>query len=61
MARKAAEGDEKDGVTAAAARHAAARSDGPHLIATARERNAGDKDREMLAYGEKGNVSVLAC
>ena len=33
------------------------------LRATARELAATlvTRDREMLAYGEKGNVSVLAC
>ena len=33
------------------------------LLATARELAAAlvTRDREMLAYGEKGNVSVLAC
>ena len=33
------------------------------LIATARELAATlvTRDRAMLAYGEKGNVSVLAC
>jgi PIN domain nuclease of toxin-antitoxin system len=39
------------------------RDDDRILIATAREFAAPlvTRDREMLAYGEAGNVSVLAC